>query len=289
VLPLHGHEPDAVLRLAAGLEQFSGHQMARALVAAGTEQDARLPMPSEVVEAAGQGVSGRVEGHTVAVGSLAFAAQCGLGTLARLLQARQAAGAEGDAVAVVGIDGEAAGLVLYHDPLRPAVAPLLERLRQLGVQETVMLTGDDEATAQTIGRHAGIATVRADLLPAQKVAVVRQLLARHSVVLMVGDGINDAPALATATVGLALGAHGAAVSAEAADVVITVDDVGRVADAVATGQRTLRIALQSIWIGLGVSGTLMVIAAFGYIPPALGALLQEALDVAVILNALRAR
>jgi len=242
-----------------------------------------------VVEAAGQGVSGQVEGHLVDVGSMAFAAQRGLGTPEGLEGSRQLAGAAGDAVAMVGIDGKAAGLVLYDDPLRPQVPALLERLRQLGVRETVMLTGDDEATARKIGRQAGISTVKADLLPAQKVEVVRELLARHAVVLMVGDGINDAPALATATVGMALGAHGAAVSAEAADAVITVDDVGRVADAVAIGQHTLHIALQSIWIGLGVSGSLMAVAAFGYIPPTLGALLQEALDVAVIANALRAR
>jgi heavy metal translocating P-type ATPase len=289
VVSLNGHRSDSVLRLAAGLEQFSGHQMARALVAAGTERCGHLPMPSQVVEAAGQGVSGDVEGQLVDVGSMAFAVQRGLGSLGSLEEARRTVGAAGEAVAVVGIDGKAAGLVLYHDPLRAAVPSLLERLRQLGVRETVMLTGDDEATAQRIGRQAGISTVRADLLPAQKVDVVRELLARHPAVLMVGDGINDAPALATATVGVALGAHGAAVSAEAADVVITVDDISRVADAVAIGQHTLRIALQSIGIGLGVSGVLMVIAAFGYIPPTAGALLQEVLDVAVIVNALRAR
>jgi heavy metal translocating P-type ATPase len=289
VLPLNGFGTEHVLRLAAGLEQFSSHQMARALVLAGEEQSTGLPMPSEVVEAAGQGVTGQVEGHLVDVGSMAFAAQRGLGTLASLEASRRIAGADGDAIAVVGIDGKASALVVYHDPLRVAVPPLLARLQRLGVRETVLLTGDDETTALKIGRQAGISTVKADLLPAQKVAVIRDLLARHAVVLMVGDGINDAPALATATVGIALGAHGAAVSAEAADAVITVDDVSRVADAVEIGQHTLRIALQSIGIGLGVSGSLMVVAALGYIPPTLGALLQEALDVAVILNALRAR
>ena len=131
--------------------------------------------------------------------------------------------------------------------------------------------------------------VKANLLPAQKVDAVREALSGHATVVIVGDGINDAPALAAATVGVALGAHGAAVSAEAADVVITVDDVGRVADAMAIGQRTLRIALQSIWVGLGVSGAMMVLAALGLIPPSIGAILQEILDVAVILNALRAR
>jgi heavy metal translocating P-type ATPase len=289
VLPLNGDTADHVLRLAAGLEQFSGHQMAKALVEAGRVGGRLLPMPSEVVEAAGQGVSGQVEGRLMDVGSMAFAVEHGLGTLQNLEEARRSAGAGGDAVAVVGIDGKAAALVLYQDPLRQAVIPLLERLRRLGVRETVMLTGDDEATAKKIGRQAGITTVKADLLPADKVAVVRELLARHTVVLMVGDGINDAPALATATVGIALGAHGAAVSAEAADAVITVDDVGRVADAVAIGQHTRRVALQSIGIGIGVSGSMMAVAAFGYIPPTLGAVLQEVLDVAVILNALRAR
>jgi P-type E1-E2 ATPase len=152
-----------------------------------------------------------------------------------------------------------------------------------------MLTGDDAATARAIAAQAGISTVRADLLPAQKVEAVRELCGRHATVVMVGDGINDAPALATATVGVALGAHGTAVSAGAADVVISVDDVGRVADAVEIGQHTLRVVLQSIWVGLSLSGAMMVIAALGLIPPTLGAVLQEALDVAVILNALRAR
>jgi P-type E1-E2 ATPase len=166
---------------------------------------------------------------------------------------------------------------------------MLERLSRLGVHETAMLTGDDQVAASAIAAEAGITTVKADLLPAQKVEALRQLMQQHQTVVMVGDGINDAPALATATVGVALGAHGAAVSAEAADIVVVADDVGKVVDTVAIGRRTLGIAKQSIWIGLGLSGAMMVVAAFGYIPPALGALLQEGLDVSVILNALRAR
>jgi P-type E1-E2 ATPase len=142
---------------------------------------------------------------------------------------------------------------------------------------------------RAVATEAGITSVCADLRPAGKVEAIRALAAAHAVVAMVGDGINDAPALASATVGIALGARGTAISAEAADVVITVDDVGKVADAVAIGRRTLGVARQSIWVGMGVSGALMAIAAFGAIPPALGAVLQEGLDVAVILNALRAR
>jgi P-type E1-E2 ATPase len=223
------------------------------------------------------------------VGSLAYARQKNLVLLDALEDIRGKAGTDGNATAVVGIDGQAAGLIVYADPLRPAVPALLKRLQALGVRETAMLTGDDAATARAIATQAGITTVQANLLPGQKVDAVRAVLGRHKTVVMVGDGINDAPALATATVGVALGAHGAAVSAEAADVVMTVDDVGQVAEAVAIGQHTLRIALQSIWIGLGVSGALMVVAALGFIPPMIGAVVQEALDVAVILNALRAR
>jgi heavy metal translocating P-type ATPase len=289
VVPLDGEGEETVLRLAAGLEQLSGHQMARALVAAGQERVGTLPVPEAVTEAAGRGVTGQVEGHTVDVGSLAFARQQNLTPVDAVERVRSETGTDGHATAVVGIDGHAAGLIVYADPLRPSVPALLARLRTLGVRETAMLTGDDAATAQAIAGQAGITTVRADLLPAHKVDAVREMLARHKTVVMVGDGINDAPALATATVGVALGAHGAAISAEAADVVITVDDVGRVGEAMAISQRTLRIAKQSIGIGLGVSGVMMAVAALGYIPPTVGAVLQEALDVAVILNALRAR
>jgi len=131
--------------------------------------------------------------------------------------------------------------------------------------------------------------VRANLRPADKVAAVRDLTRRHGCVLMVGDGINDAPALAAATVGVAMGAHGTAVSAEAADVVLLVDDIARLGDAMAISRRMRRIVLQSIGVGLGVSFALMVIASLGYITPPAGAIMQEALDAAVILNALRVR
>ena len=213
IVPLNGRPPGDMLRLAAGLEQLSGHQMARALVAAGRAQAGALPPAHQVAEAAGRGVSGRVEEHLVAVGSHAYAEQKGLTGVSTLDRARAEAGVEGDATAVIGIDGRVAGLVIFSDPLRPAVPELLRRLRALGVRETAMLTGDDEATARAIAAGAGITTVQADLLPAAKVEAVRELQGRHDTVVMVGDGINDAPALATATVGVALGAHGAAVSA----------------------------------------------------------------------------
>jgi P-type E1-E2 ATPase len=152
-----------------------------------------------------------------------------------------------------------------------------------------MLTGDRESSAEVIAAQAGIRTVRANLLPADKVAAVQELKRRVGTVVMVGDGINDAPALAAATVGVAMGAHGTAISAEAADIVLLVDDISRVGDAMAISRRMRHIALQSIGVGLGLSFVLMVIASFGAISPAAGAVMQEALDAAVILNALRVR
>jgi heavy metal translocating P-type ATPase len=277
---LDGVPAGEVLRLAAAVEQLSSHHLGRAVAEAGRARFHALPAASDFEETPGRGVSGRVEGHVVSVGS------------ARYLGARGVAvpTTAGDGTAAhVAIDGRAAGSIEFADRLRHQVPALLQRLAVLGVSDTVMLTGDREAPAQAIAAQAGIRTVRANLLPGDKVAAVRELAERHGNVVMVGDGINDAPALAAATVGVAMGAHGTAVSAEAADVVLLVDDIARVGDAMAISRRMRRIALQSIGVGLGLSFALMVVASMGHITPAAGAVMQEALDAAVILNALRVR
>jgi P-type E1-E2 ATPase len=191
--------------------------------------------------------------------------------------------------AYIAIDKKPAGVILFSDQLRPGVPELMARLKALGVKYTAMLTGDRADHAREVAQAAHLDGFEADLLPEGKVESVKKLRQKCDPIVMVGDGINDAPALATATVGVAMGAHGTGISAEAADIVLMVDDVSRVADAVETGQRMLRVAKQSIYIGLGLSFGLMVLAAFGLIPPATGALLQEAIDVAVIVNGLRAR
>jgi len=159
----------------------------------------------------------------------------------------------------------------------------------LGVKQTIMLTGDSSDNAQEIAQQTGLGSFESNLSPEQKVIAVKKLKEQYKNIVMVGDGINDAPALAAATVGIAMGARGTAISAEAADIVLLVDDVTRVIDALKIGQRTLNIAKQSIYIGLGASFIFMIISSFGVIPPTVGALLQEVFDVAVILNALRAR
>jgi len=269
-----------VLRLAAAVEQLSSHHLGRAVAAAGRARFAPLASVADFLESPGRGVSGRVEGHAVCVGSARYLVDCGVAV----------AEAAGDGTAAyVAIDGRVAGSIEFADRLRHQVPALMHRLAILGVADTVMLTGDREAPAEAIAAQAGIRTVRANLLPADKVAAVRDLAKRYGNVVMVGDGINDAPALAAATVGVAMGAHGTAVSAAAADVVLLVDDIGRVGDAMAISRRMRRIALQSIGIGLGLSFALMVVASFGHITPAAGAVMQEALDAAVILNALRVR
>lgn len=287
LIPLDSRTSDEALRLAAGLEQLSTHPIGRAITAAGRDRFGQLPLPRGLVEAPGQGVSGRVDGHLVDVGSLAYAGQKGLVT-SEVLRVRESPDVVGASVAVVGVDNRPAGLIVLADPLRAEVRSVLDRLHALGIDEVMMLTGDDEITARAIAAKAGIAQVRANLLPEDKAAVIQMLRTQGHRVVMVGDGINDAPALATATVGIAMGARGAAVCVEAADVVVMTDDLSRVGDALLVGQQTLTVATRSIWLGMGVSGLLMVIAAFGYIPPTLGAFLQEMLDVAVILFALTA-
>jgi heavy metal translocating P-type ATPase len=280
VEPLNGSPAAEVLRLAAAVEQLSSHHLGRAVTQAGRDRFDKLPSVSDFNEAPGRGVSGRVEGKAVCVGSPRFLRDCGI----------DLSDGNGDGTtAMVAVSGQLAGTIEFADRLRHQVPALMQRLAVLGVNDTVMLTGDREAPAEAIAAQAGIRTVRANLLPADKVAAVRELTTRHGTVVMVGDGINDAPALAAATVGVAMGAHGTAVSAEAADVVLLVDDIARVGDAMVISRRMRRIALQSIGVGLGVSFALMIVASLGHITPALGAVLQEALDAAVILNALRVR
>jgi P-type E1-E2 ATPase len=176
---------------------------------------------------------------------------------------------------------------VYDDRLRSGVAAMLRRLRLLGVRRTLLLSGDDSANVREIAQAVGIEEAYGDLMPGDKAARVQALRANGERVLMLGDGTNDAPALEVANVGIALAGHGGGITAEAADAVILIDDLTRVAEAVEISRRTMRIARQSIWVGLGLSGTAMLFAAAGMIPPVAGALLQEGIDVAVILNALR--
>jgi heavy metal translocating P-type ATPase len=271
---------DSLLYLAAVVEQLSAHSIAKAIVARAHVGGLTLPLPTQFQETPGQGVAATVDGHRILVGSAAFLRQHQVELPQAIPEKLQI---------YVARDQKYVGYLVLSDQIRPDAALTMQRLRDLGVQKLMMVTGDSHHNANLIAQQAGIERVEAELLPEQKVAIVRQLRGTYEPLIMVGDGINDAPALATATVGIAMGAHGTAISAEAADIVLLADDLMKVAEAIAIGKRMLRIAKQSIFVGMGLSFALMVVAAFGAITPALGAMLQEFIDVAVILNALRAR
>jgi P-type E1-E2 ATPase len=278
-------EEDETLRLAAAVEVGSGHMLARTTVSAAHARALDVPAATEIVEAPGRGVSGRVGGRLVTVGSLALVREAHPAAATVLEQLHgKATGLR----AYVAVDGNALGVLTYADRLRDGLRPMFNRLRELGLDRTLLLSGDHTENVAPIAHSVGITEARGDLLPDGKVEVVKTLEREGRHVLMIGDGTNDAPALSAATVGVALAAHGGGISAEAAGVVILADDVTRVTEAVEIGQRTVKIARQSIVAGLLLSGTAMVFAALGHIPPTAGALLQEGIDVAVIINALRA-
>ena len=282
VIPFDGLTPGEILHAAGSVEQLSSHLLGRTLAAA-AQAGGPLTLPTGFQEVAGRGVEADVDGQHVLVGSPRFLKE-------RIGSAGPAQnGAAGALEAYVAVGGKASGVIRLNDGLRPGVDTMLLRLKEMGVRHTVMLTGDNAANGTAIGAKIGLDEVKANLLPEDKVKALQELKARYEPIVMVGDGINDAPALATATVGVAMGAHGTGISAEAAGIVLLVDDVTKVADAMEIGKRMVRIAKQSIGVGLGLSFACMVAAVFGKIPPVTGALLQEVIDVAVILNALRAR
>jgi P-type E1-E2 ATPase len=273
-------QPD-LLHLAGSVEQLSAHTLGQALALA-AQQKQPLALPSNFHETAGFGVEGDLDGQHIVLGSPRFLKDKTNSSIPDASQSTELA-------TYIAVDNVAAGMISFTDKLRPGVPDLMKRLRTMGVKRTVMLTGDNREHADAIGKQAGLDQVEANLLPEDKLRLVQEFKKQYGVVAMVGDGINDAPALAMATVGLAMGAHGTGISAEAADIVLLVDDITRVASAVEAGQRMSRIAKQSIFVGLGLSFAFMVVAALGLIQPAVGALLQEVIDVVVILNALRAR
>ena len=277
---------DAALRLAAALAQGSTHPVSAALVAAARARGLRLPSPQRVVEVPGGGLSGMVEESAVMLGGEAFLQQQGVAPAGRLTALASVAAAMG-AVAWLAADGRAVAAFVMADGLRPEAPRAVRRLRALGITRLVMVSGDRAAAAAPIGAALRLDAVLAGRSPAEKVEAVRQEAAQAPTA-MIGDGVNDAPALAAADIGIAMGAHGTAAAAEAGDVVLLVDRLDRAAEAIAIARRSRRIALQAIGLGMGLSGTAMVAAAAGLLTPLAGAVLQEAIDVAAILFALTA-
>jgi P-type E1-E2 ATPase len=271
-----------ILRVAATLDQASKHPVAQAIVAAAKARGLALSVPVDVAEIRGEGVIGRVEGHDVIVGGDAL-----VGSLVGEAAGAHPSLAGGSVLVVVAVDGEVAGHLVMSDPLRDGMDAMLARLRREGVERILLATGDRREVAERVTLGLGLDGLHAGLTTDQKVLLVLSER-KNGPVMMVGDGVNDAPALAAADVGVAMGARGAAASAEAADVVLLVDRVDRLGPGIEIARRSRRIALESVVAGIGLSVLGMIAAAFGYLTPVQGALLQEVIDIAVILNALRA-
>lgn len=277
-----GFSENEILRLAASLDQMSKHPMAQALVSAARQRGIDLVLPTAVKELAGDGVAGQVEGKAVIVGGYSFVRRQAGDTTIEIPETET-----GAALVAVAVDSNVAGYIIMADPLRGEVADTLRGLRKDGIKRIVLATGDRAAVANRVTKGLGLNAIYAGLTPDQKVLTVLSER-KHGPVMMVGDGVNDAPALAAADLGVAMGARGAAASAEAADVVLLVDRIDRLRTGFEIAKQSRRIALESVAVGIGLSIAAMFAAAFGYLTPVQGALIQEAIDVAVILNALRA-
>lgn len=279
VRPAGGWGADELLTLVASAEQYSSHVLAASLIAAARDRGLPVHSASTASEQATNGVVAHIDNRDVVVGKRALVASIAPETEPATIHSGQLA-------VYVAVDGRFAGTVILADRLRDNAAQTLVELNRLGVRNTLMLSGDVMDTAGHIAAELGLSDVRAELLPADKVEAVRALTPRP--VMMVGDGVNDAPVLAVADVGVAMGAKGATAASESADVVIMLDDLSKVAQAVRIGQRTTLVAKQSIWLGIGLSIALMVVGALGYLPAIVGATLQEVVDLVTILGALRA-
>lgn len=273
--------PDEMLFFAAGLDQGSRHPIAQAIVASVQQMGMHLPVPTDLMEFPGEGMTGKIDGHDVVVGGVDF--------VTRLVDGPgldQPAKSNGAVIVALAVDGRLVGHIEMADKLRAGTIAFLSGLRRIGMKRILLATGDRRSVAEAVTDGLGLDGLRAELTPDQKVLLVLSER-KNGPVMMVGDGVNDAPALAAADVGVAMGARGTAASAEAADVVLLVDQLDRLLPGLEVARRARRIALQSVGVGIGLSFAGMIAAVLGYLAPVQGAVLQEVIDVAVILNALR--
>ncbi|MGJ5607232.1 cadmium-translocating P-type ATPase [Latilactobacillus sakei] len=276
VVPMIDIEPSELCRLAASAEQASAHILARSLLQ--VVPAAQLLEIISLKEMTGAGVTAQLaSGQTVQVGKFEFVAPD---------QAKQS---QTQTTVYIGIDGRYAGYITFIDHLRQEAPQTMSTLHQLGLQRLMMLTGDQATTAKEIAAQVGIDEVHAGCLPADKIRLINNVTPEQRPIIMVGDGVNDAPSLASADVGIAMGAHGATAASESADVVILKDDLSRVSGAITIARDTMRVARQSVLIGIFICIGLMLIASTGVVPALIGALFQEVVDTVSILYALRAR
>ena len=282
-----GKDKNEVLRISASLDQLSLHVLARSLQSHALKNNIVLSIPTNFKEDFGEGVSGDLDNQTFFFGKLKFLEKKGINIPKEVLDKHLIFQSEGKIAVYCGDKNSLLGIIIFADVVRPETKNLFTNLKEKGIEKIVMLTGDKKAVAEIIAKDLGIDDIHVEALPENKVFEVQDHKKQFGKVAMIGDGINDAPALSTADVGIALGGHGGSASSDSGDIVIMVDDLNRVGEAYTIAKNTLKIAKQGIFFGIGVSVILMIIAAFGYISPIYGALIQEALDVLIILNALR--
>jgi heavy metal translocating P-type ATPase len=278
--------PEEVLHLAASLDQVSLHVLAAAIVRAARDRGIELEFPEHVDEHHGAGISGTVAGRKVAIGKAAYVTG-GAPLTGRARDVRRRTILDGSSAVFVAVDGQIAGAIVIDDPIRADTPRVIRSLRRVGIVRVVMVTGDHPDVAESVGAALGVDRILSERDPAEKVEAI-EAEREEGVTIMVGDGLNDAPALASADVGVAMGARGATASSEAADVVLVVDRLDRLVDAIVIARRSRAIAVQSVMLGMGLAFGFMFLGALGLIGPVAGALVQEGIDVASILNALRA-
>ncbi len=284
--PCEGTTKDELLKIAASVEKFSTHILAKVVVDTAEKQKLKLYKVSKSKEIPGKGITAEIKGKKVYVGSFALLKDSGIDVNSPICVGHSE---QENTALYVASDKKYLGSISFVDPLRPEAKQTIASLKKAGVKNFIMITGDRKQVGEYIGNQLGITKVESEVLPADKVNILLNEKKKYSPIAMVGDGINDAPVLAASDVGVALGAKGSTAASEAADAVIMQDDLGRLDELVTISRRSVFIAKQSIFTGMGLSSILMVFAVAGFIVPVAGAFMQEAIDVIVILNALRAR
>jgi len=282
-----GREADDVLALAAALESRSGHPLAQAVVRAAQAKGLALPDAADVAAITGRGLQGLLDGLPALLGNAALLADAGVPLPGEIAAQADAWQGEGKTVMFVALGGQVVGALAVADTLRPGVRAVMAQLAQAGISRTIMLTGDNARAAAAIARQAGLQDVRADLMPEDKLDALKGLLQQYGLVGMVGDGVNDAPALAHATVGIAMGGAGTDVALETADVALMADDLGKLPFAVGLGRATRAIITQNLVIALGVIGVLVVASLTGLAGIGIAIFFHEGSTIVVVLNALR--
>lgn len=276
-----------LLTLAAAVETRSSHPLAQAVVRKAQKMKLELPPTGELQTLQGRGVESTVENQVVRIGNVKMFEEAGIALPDELKARLQVLGDSGKPTMIVGIGDRVAGVLALADALREETPAALKQLRDMGIQSLIMLTGDNARVAKTIEQTAGVTDVRADLLPENKVTAIQELMRQHGQVAMVGDGVNDAPALANATVDIAMGAGGTDVALETADVALMGDDLSKLPFAVALSRQSRAIIRQNLWIALGVIAILVPSTLFGFARLGVAVIFHEGSTLLVVANALR--